>query len=111
MFVRILERGRMAGGIFAFPRFSPVGEEEGMGAGRYTRLVFRERSTDTLGEGKKIVVLVPTLKIVRKPFVFTNGFLNLLHPSKTYEFNLVAILNKTRLPLEPRREIFGFRRC
>lgn len=39
----------MAGGIFAFPRFLPTGEEEGMGAGRYTRLVFRERSTDLRG--------------------------------------------------------------
>lgn len=75
----------MAGGIFAFPRFLPIGEEEGMGAGRYTRLVFRERSTDLRGgrEGMKTLVLVPTLKIVREAFVFTNVsprfFLRLLH--------------------------------
>lgn len=61
----------MAGGIFAFPRFFPTGEEEGMGAGRYTRLVFRERSTDLRGgrEEMKTLVLVPTLKIVREGFV------------------------------------------
>lgn len=61
----------MAGGIFAFPRFLSTEEEEGMGAGRYTRLVFRERSTDLRGgrEGMKTLVLVPTLKIVREAFV------------------------------------------
>lgn len=78
----------MAGGIFAFPRFLPTGEEEGMGAGRYTRLVFRERSTDLGGrEGMKTLVLVPTLKIVREAFVFTNG----LHVSPPFDSCIAAI--------------------
>lgn len=79
----------MAGGIFAFPRFLPTGEEEGMGAGRYTRLVFRERSTDLRGgrEGMKTLVLVPTLKIVREAFVFTNG----LHVSPSFDSCIAAI--------------------
>lgn len=79
----------MAGGIFAFPRFLPTGEEEGMGAGRYTRLVFRERSTDLRGgrEEMKTLVLVPTLKIVREAFVFTNS----LHVFPPFDSCIAAI--------------------